>query len=95
MLVARLIFVLALGTLLAGCGGNEEKGTGNNTSNVAAQPVEEASVAEPAPGVAGAAAVEIDEASIRASLAHLTGASPAPLARGAITIAERGSEHRQ
>ncbi len=34
---------------------------------------------------------EIDKASIRKHLAHLTGASPASLADGAMTIAERGS----
>jgi hypothetical protein len=36
-------------------------------------------------------AAEIDTAAIRIHLAHLTGASPAPLANGAVTIAERGS----
>jgi hypothetical protein len=36
-------------------------------------------------------AAEIDEASIRTHLAHLTGTSPAPLADGALTITERGS----
>lgn len=91
MLVGRFAFVLALGTLLAGCGGREEEGA-SNVPNAAAQPAEEAPTAEPAPGVAEAAAASIDETSIRTSLAHLTGASPAPLNSGEVTIAERGSE---
>jgi Peptidase family M28 len=91
MLGARLILVLALGALLAGCGDREEKEAGN-TSNAATQPTGETSIVEPAPGVANAAATDIDEASIRTDLAHLTGDSPAPLADGTITITERGSE---
>jgi Peptidase family M28 len=91
MLGARLILVLALGALLAGCGDREEKEAGN-TSNAATQPTGETSIVEPAPGVANAAATNIDEASIRTDLAHLTGDSPAPLADGTITITERGSE---
>src|SRR5215210_1816757 len=91
MLVVRFVFVIAVGALLAGCGGREEEGAGN-APDAAAQPAEEALTAEPAPGVAEDAAASIDEASIRTSLAHLTGASPAPLASGEVTIAERGSE---
>jgi aminopeptidase YwaD len=43
------------------------------------------------PSVAEAVAAEIDDASVRKNLAHLTGVSPAPLPSGAVTIAERGS----
>jgi hypothetical protein len=43
------------------------------------------------PHIARDVAAEIDTATIRTHLAHLTGASPAPLANGAVTIAERGS----
>ncbi len=50
----------------------------------------EPSNAEPS-NIAKTVADEIDTASIRTHLAHLTGASPAPLANGAVTIAERGS----
>ncbi len=89
--VARLVPVLALVALLVACGGPEEEGAGN-TPGAAAQPVEETPVTEPARSVARDAAASIDEASIQASLAHLTGVSPAPLAGGEIAIAERGSE---
>ena len=41
--------------------------------------------------IAEAVTPQIDEASIREHLSHLTGASPAPLEGGATTIAERGS----
>jgi hypothetical protein len=92
MRVTRLVFVLALGALLAGCAGREESEEAGNTSNAAAQPTGETSIVEPAPVVAKAAAADIDEASVRTSLAHLTGDSPAPLADGAIMITERGSE---
>jgi len=88
----RLVFVLALGTLLAGCGGSEERGA-NNSPSAAAQPVEDTSGTKLAPsGVAEAAAASIDESSIRTNLDRLTGVSPAPLAGGDATIAERGSE---
>ncbi|MDP8973973.1 MAG: M28 family peptidase, partial [Actinomycetota bacterium] len=93
LLMVRLAFMLALWILLAGCGGSEQRGAANNSPSAAAQPVEEISSAELAPtGVAEAAAASIDESSIRASLDHLTGVSPAPLADGEVTIAERGSE---
>ena len=93
LLVVRLAFMLALWILLAGCGGSEQRGAANNSPSAAAQPVEEISSAELAPtGVADAAAASIEESSIRASLDHLTGVSPAPLADGEVTIAERGSE---
>jgi Peptidase family M28 len=94
LLVARLVFVLTLGTLLAGCGGgSEQRGATDNSPSAAARPVEETSGTEPArSGAAEAAAAEIDEAAIRTNLNHLTGVSPAPLAHGEVTIAERGSE---
>ena len=93
LLVARLAFMLALWILLAGCGGSEQRGAANNSPSAAAQPVEETSGTKPArSGIAEAAAASIDESSIRASLDHLTGVSPAPLADGEVTIAERGSE---
>ncbi len=93
LLVMRLVFMLALGTLLAGCGGSEESGDANNSPSAAAQPDKETSDTELAPpGVAEAVAASIDESSIRGSLDHLTGVSPAPLADGEVTIAERGSE---
>ena len=93
LLVARLVFVLTFGTLFAGCGDSEDKGSANNSSSIAAQPIEETSSTKLAPpGVAEAAAAEIDESSIRTSLDHLTGVSPAPLTDGEVTISERGSE---
>lgn len=82
-----LVFALAL-LALSGCA-PEDKGTGG-APGAGARTVEEAPGAEP-PGVAEAAAAGVDEASIRAHLAHLTGASPAPLEGGSTTIAERGS----
>jgi hypothetical protein len=86
-----LVYVLALGTLLAGCEGSpEDEGSGNAP---ATQPAKEASGTQPPPNVARVAADAIDEASIREHLARLTGASPAPLANGGpTTISERGSE---
>ncbi len=88
---ARLVFVLALlVTLLTGCGaaGNEE--AGGAVPNAATRPSEEP--LSPSENVARDAAAGIDEASIRESLAYLTGASPAPLSDGEVTISERGSE---
>ena len=91
---ALLVATLLFGALLIGCGGPGEKGTGeeesNNGSNAVARPPER--VAESSPGVAQAAAAGIDETSVRERLAHLTGASPAPLAGEEVTISERGSE---
>jgi hypothetical protein len=91
-----LVFcALTLGIFL-GCG-PEDKGSGDARSTTsqrnetAARTTEEPSNAE-TPDVAEAAAAGIDEASIRAHLSHLTGASPAPLEGGAVTIDERGSE---
>ena len=93
LLVVRLVLLLALGALLAGCGATEKKEAANNSPSATARPAEEASSTEPAaPGVAEAAAASIDESSIRTSLDHLTGVSPAPLADGEVNIAERGSE---
>jgi hypothetical protein len=90
VLEALLVVTLALG-MLSGCG-IEGEGP-SQTPNAAAQPAEESPGAEPpVEDVAEAAAAAIDETSIRTSLSHLTGASPAPLASGATTISERGSE---
>ena len=83
-----VFLVSALGALL-GCG-PEDEGAGNAPSPTA-QTTEETSSVEP-PDIAEAVSDEIEESSIRAHLSHLTGASPAPLEGGAITIAERGSE---
>ena len=91
---ALLVSTLLFGALLTGCGASGEKGAGEEESgdgpNAVARPAE--SVAQPSPGVAEAAAAGIDEASLRERLAHLTGASPAPLATGEVNISERGSE---
>jgi hypothetical protein len=92
LLVARLAFGLALGTLLVGCGDSEERGAANNSPSAAAQPVEETSSTELAPPGVAEAAADIDDSSIRERLDHLTGVSPAPLAGGQVTITERGSE---
>jgi Peptidase family M28 len=92
MLGAFFVFILVLGALL-GCGpvgegaGNAQGGATQRTETTA-RTAEEASNAEPPPNVAAA---EIDELSIRTHLSRLTGASPAPLKGGAVTIAERGS----
>lgn len=83
-----LVFLLPLGALLTGCEGER---TGN-ASNTTTQPTEEGSGVGSRSNVARAAAAEVDEASIRTGLAHLTGASPAPLSSSLTTIAERGSE---
>ena len=92
----RLVFVFALGMLLAGCGGPEDKeGVDTNALNAAARSAEEGASSTklpPRPSIAEVAANEIDEVSIRESLARLTGASPAPLSNGPTMIAERGSE---
>ncbi len=66
-------------------------GTTAQRSETTARSADETSNPEPPPKVAEAAAAGIDEPSIRAHLSHLTGASPAPLEGGAVTIAERGS----
>jgi hypothetical protein len=87
-----LILVLALSTLLTGCSASENEGS-DNVSNATAQPIKEASGTQlPPPNATEAVAASIDETSIRENLAHLTGASPAPLASGSTTITERGSE---
>ena len=92
-LVVLLVFVLTLGTLLTGCGGSEDEETTGNVPNDAAQPVEEArDTQQPPNDVTEAAAARVDEAWIREGLAHLTGASPAPLSSGTVTISDRGSE---
>ncbi len=89
----RLVFVLVLGALLTGCGAPEGEGAGD-APNATARSDEGASGASPAPSkVAESAAAAIDEALIREDLAHLTGASPAPLARGPTTISNRGGEN--
>src|SRR5215212_1732721 len=86
-----LLSALALGTLLACApeGGHTGGGTGD-ASGTTARTDEKASTAGP-PDVAEAAAAEVDEPSIRAHLAHLTGASPAPIGGREVTISERGS----
>src|SRR5829696_681100 len=86
-----LVLVIALGMLLTSCGGLEDEGGDSHATNPAAPPYEGASGAELL-NVAEAAAAEIDESWIRASLDHLTGASPALLRSGETTISERGSE---
>jgi hypothetical protein len=80
MLGVRLVFALALGTLLAGCGFGDQ-GSGNAPD--AARSAGEASDAGASSNVAEAAAAGIDEPSIQANLAYLTGASPprSPTAR--------------
>jgi hypothetical protein len=85
---AALGVLLVLGTL-AGCGPEEEPGGSGTT----ARPIERAQGSEPPTrvDVTEAAAAGIEESSIRTHLAHLTGASPAPLDGGTVTIAERGS----
>lgn len=99
-LVERKVYVmlaclLVLGVLLPSCSGREEardEGSGK-AQNAATQPAKEAPVAEsPASDDARDVAAGIDEASIRTHLARLTGASPAQLSSGEVTISERGSE---
>ena len=87
--------MLAFGTLLVvGCGDSEdEKGDVADAPDAAAQPAERgAPSTRSSSNVAKAAADGVNESSIRESLAHLTGASPAPLRGGETTISERGSE---
>jgi hypothetical protein len=67
-----------------------DKTTARSTEETTARPAEEISNAKPPP-VTEAAAADIEESSIRTHLSYLTGASPAPLKGGAVTIAERGS----
>jgi hypothetical protein len=90
VLEALLVFALILG-MLSGCG-IEDKGSGKTPNAAAHQAEESPSTEAPVADVAEAAAAAIDEPSIHTSLSHLTGASPAPLASGATTISERGSE---
>ena len=87
-----LVCMLALGTLLAGCGSFEDEEPTGNAPDDTTQPIKEARGARQPPNVAETAAAAIDEASLREDLAHLTGASPAPLSSGTTTISERGSE---
>jgi len=94
MLGVFVVSALALGALL-GCGGPEGADNAPSTTQPAQttstdQPEEEASNLVP-PNIAKTMAAEIDKASIRGHLAHLTGTSPVPLSSGAVTIAERGS----
>jgi hypothetical protein len=70
--------------------GPAKETTARSTAETTARTAEEAPDAKP-PNVAEAAAAGIDESSIRTHLSRLTGASPAPLQGGAVTIAERGS----
>ena len=104
--LTTLAVVIAVGALM-GCGLDDESASNAPSTTQPAEttkpPAEtttppaqettartEGSSAEP-PSVAETVAAEIDDASVRKSLAHLTGVSPAPLASGAVTIAERGS----
>jgi hypothetical protein len=94
MLGRLLLLLLVLGVLLTSCEHKEagDEGSGN-AQNATAQSATEAPVAKPPMSDAARdAAAGIDEASIRTSLAHLTGVSPAPLSSGEVTITERGSE---
>lgn len=86
---AALGVLLVLGTF-AGCGPETEEPGGQDTT---ARPIGVARSTEPPArvDVAEAAAAGIEDSSIRTHLAHLTGASPAPLDGGTVTIAERGS----
>jgi hypothetical protein len=70
--------------------GSADKTTARSTEEPTARPAEETSNAKPPP-VTEAAAADIEEPSIRTHLSYLTGASPAPLEGGAVTIDERGS----
>jgi hypothetical protein len=106
LLVVPIFFVLVLGTLLVGCGPEDRGGanapglttgtqaprttTARPVEETTTQPVEETSQTRP-PNVAEATAAGVDEALIREHLSRLTGASPAPLPRGPVIIAERGS----
>jgi Peptidase family M28 len=105
--VLILLCVLGFGTLLVGCtpedrGGNnaldstrsaqaERLTTTRSAQETTARLADEASKAKPPPNVAGAAAAGIDESLIRTHLSRLTGASPAPLKGGTVSITERGS----
>ncbi len=83
-----LVLVLALVVpLFTGCG--TEAGS---TQGTASQTAEQGSERTEEKNAARAAAEEIQESSIRERLAHLTGAAPAPLERGAVTIEDRGNE---
>ncbi len=86
-----LFCVLALGTLL-GCA-PEDGETGGGTGEApatTARTAGETSTAGPR-DIAEAAAAGVDEPSVRTHLAHLTGASPAPIGNREVTISERGS----
>ena len=85
-----VLLFLILG-VLAGCEPENDEVRGEPGST--ALPTERAQGTEPPANtnVAEAAASGIDESSIRAHLRHLTGASPAPLESGEVTVAERGS----
>ncbi len=89
----RTLTTLAVVIALVGCGlDNESASNASSTTRPSAETTAraEGSNAKP-PSVAETVAAEIDDASTRKSLAHLTGVSPAPLESGAVTIAERGS----
>ena len=92
--LTKVVAALVLIAVAAGCGSEDNKGVGN-IPDTTRRPVEDTPVTESSLSVAEAAAAEIDEAPIRASLSHLTGASAAPLAGGAVTITDRGSEERR
>jgi hypothetical protein len=104
--VVVLLCVLGFGTMLVGCtpengGGSnapdstrsvqaKRSTTTRSAQETIARLADGASKAKPT-NVAGAAAAGIDESSIRMHLSRLTGASPAPLEGGTVSITERGS----
>jgi hypothetical protein len=85
------VLLLLILAVLSGCGPENDEALGE--PGTTALPAERDQGSEPPANtnVAEAAASGIDESSIRAHLAHLTGVSPAPLESGEVTIAERGS----
>jgi hypothetical protein len=99
-----LSICFGLGTLLVSCAPeNGDDGNAPDPTTAALHPTTAAPVKETTaarveentnprqPNIAEAVAAAIDETSIRKHLSRLTGASPAPLEGGTVTIAERGS----
>jgi hypothetical protein len=81
--------VLLILEVLSGCGPEDEEASGGSGTTL--RPAGGAQRSEPSANAAEVAVSELDESSIRAHLAHLTGVAPAPLDGGEVTIAERGS----
>jgi aminopeptidase YwaD len=98
-LVVLLAFALSLGALMSCAPGEDEPPGGNPSGPTQAttRPIEKTGqgrseqTSSPEPSVAEVVASEIDEGSIRTHLASLTGAAPAQLPGGTVTISERGS----